>query len=182
MPIAATSDEELLSLFVRGNRAALGTLAKRYETYLLGLACGLLDGRRDLACDAVQEAWVRVIRFAPKFDGESRVKTWLYRIVINQCQTLRIISRSSGRPQCHESAAIFEHHDPLTKAEESQQLRAAVEDLAQEQRATVLLCYHAGLTHPEAAEILDIPLGTLKSRLHAALTELRAALVREVLP
>src|SRR5258708_5686403 len=83
------SDESLLTEFAGGDRAALGGLARRYERALLGLATGLLEGRADMACDAVQETWVRVIRFADKFNGRSSFKTWLYRIAINQCRTVK---------------------------------------------------------------------------------------------
>ena len=61
-----------------------------------------------------------------------------------------------------------------------QQVREAVDKLDLNRRALVLLCYHAGVTHPQAAEILGIPLGTLKSRLHATLTHLRQTLPEEV--
>src|SRR5215510_2230127 len=89
-------DEGLLREFVRGKREALGELARRYERALLGLASGLLDGRADLACDAVQETWVRVIRFGPTFDGRSSFKTWVYRIAINQCRTVKAKVREAG--------------------------------------------------------------------------------------
>lgn len=195
------SDEELLRAFVGGQRAALGELAERYEAYLLGLACGLLGGRRELACDAVQEAWVRVIRFAGGFDFRSAVKTWLYRIVVNQCRTAGFLQGAGSREKTGETPVPPERQaetpaplsqartlmphshvaaDPVAKDEEQEQLRAAVAGLGAEQRTVVLLCYHAGLTYGEAAEILEIPVGTLKSRLHAALTELRAALGCEV--
>src|SRR5512139_3993128 len=87
------TDEQLVKDFVSGRRAALGELARRYERPLLGLARGLLGGRDDLACDAIQETWVRVIRFAGQFAGASSFRTWVYRIAINQCRTLQ-----SGRP------------------------------------------------------------------------------------
>ncbi len=63
------TDEQLLAKFVGGDRAPLGELAQRYERPLLGMAMGLLGGQRSLACDAVQETWLRVIRFAGGFNG-----------------------------------------------------------------------------------------------------------------
>ncbi len=172
------TDEKLLTEFVAGRRAALGELAQRYERPLLGLAAGLLGGRQDLACDAVQETWLRVIRFGGGFNGRSRVKTWLYRITVNQCHTLR--SRpDTGGDLAVEPAQPAKTAGPESAAEaadSNHRIRVAVARLGDEARAVVLLCYHGGLTHAEAAEILEIPLGTLKSRLHAALTELRAAL------
>ncbi|MCH8805838.1 MAG: hypothetical protein IH986_07100, partial [Planctomycetes bacterium] len=75
------SDEQLLERFVkRKDRTALAALAQRHERALLGLAGGLLGGRRELACDAVQETWLRVIRYGESFNGRSSFKTWLYRI------------------------------------------------------------------------------------------------------
>src|SRR5437773_363155 len=83
------TDEALLHLFLRGDRSALEILARRYEGPLLGLAGALLDGRTDMAADAIQETWLRVIRFADRFGNRSTFKTWLYRIAINQCRTAK---------------------------------------------------------------------------------------------
>ncbi|HWL95056.1 MAG TPA: sigma factor, partial [Phycisphaerae bacterium] len=85
---ADKSDEQLLAEFVAGRKAALGELARRHESSLLGLACGLLGGREDLARDAVQETWMRVVRFAGGFHGRSCFKTWVYRIAVNQCRDI----------------------------------------------------------------------------------------------
>lgn len=178
------SDEQLLEAFARGDHAALGELALRYEPPLLGLACGLLGRDRSLACDAVQETWVRVIRGAAKFRGESTVKTWLYRITINCCKDLL-----TGKAR---SAAIAPNDTNDTRRgaaapdpdadERRRRVHAAVQALPLDTRALVLLCYHNGLPHAAAAEVLRIPIGTLKSRLHAALTELRHRLESEVTP
>src|SRR5262245_49206087 len=71
------TDEQLLSRFLRGEREALGELARRYELPLLGLCAGMLGGRRDRALDAVQETWMRVIRYGHTFSGRCSLKTWL---------------------------------------------------------------------------------------------------------
>ncbi|MFQ5503064.1 MAG: RNA polymerase sigma factor [Phycisphaerae bacterium] len=189
------SDETLLTEFVKGRRAALGELARRYEQALLGLTGGLLGGRQDLARDAVQETWVRVIRFGERFDGRSRFKTWLYRIAINRCHSLSAEAAEwAASSQRNENAAeievSLEREDRKTTqpdraaqtAERDGALRRTVEQLGPDKRNVLLLCYHKGLTHPEAAEILDIPIGTLKSRLNAALEELRGRLSSEMNP
>jgi len=179
---AESSDEQLLAAFLNGRSQALGELAQRYERALLGLATGVLGGRRDLACDAVQEAWVRVIRFGRQFDGASRFKTWVYRIVVNQCRTLASTTRPVATCALLDTlAAKTAAPDPTAaSAGENNAVRRAVATLDEPQRLVVLLCYHAGLTHSEAAEILEVPLGTLKSRLHAALVELRQQLTPEI--
>ncbi|MBK9120195.1 MAG: RNA polymerase sigma factor [Phycisphaerales bacterium] len=176
------SDEALLRRFVNGDRFSLGALAQRYERRLLGLAKGLL-GDAALACDAVQETWVRVIRFAPGFAGDSSFKTWIYRIAVNQCYNLRGLQKLSApeeiAPTTAESGAR-PVDGCLLATEQATTVWSAVAALTAEQRDVVLLCYHADLTHSEAAVILEIPLGTLKSRLHAALGRLRALLAAEV--
>jgi len=176
------TDEELLIRFANGDDVAFGELAGRYERPLRGLALGLLGGSDDLARDAVQETWMRVIRSAGSFQGRSTVRTWLYQIAINRCRTMRTKrGRDMKRMQCSaaESADRAEtggdagHIDPVA-------LRSAVARLDAAKREVVLLCYHADLTHEQVATILAIPLGTVKSRLNAALSQLRKTLTPEV--
>jgi RNA polymerase sigma-70 factor, ECF subfamily len=177
------TDEQLLADFTAGERAALGELARRYERSLLGLARGLLAGRADLACDAVQETWVRVIRFRRQFVGLSSFKTWVYRIAVNQCRTLQAVRPTpADEASSPEPSGESKPDQPLEVADQNHLVRRAVERLEDDKRFVVLLCYHAGLTHEQAAEILELPLGTLKSRLHAALTELRGTLAAEGKP
>ncbi|MFQ5805551.1 MAG: RNA polymerase sigma factor [Phycisphaerae bacterium] len=176
------TDEELLRAFAGGDRPALAELARRYERPLLGLCNALLAGQSDrVACDAVQETWVRVIRFAGSFDGRSRLKTWLYRIAINQCRSLL-----TARPVLQASEQLDDEPSgapgPTETAQNNElasRVRQAIARLSAEKRTALLLCYHVDMTHEEAAEILEIPLGTLKSRLHAALQELRERLSAE---
>jgi RNA polymerase sigma-70 factor, ECF subfamily len=181
------SDESLLSQFAQGDRCALEELASRYETALLGLARGLLNGNSDHAADAVQETWLRVIRYAASFRGQSSFKTWIYRIVINQCYNIRKKRTSirsaepSTLPAGRSTPANPESSlEPRFTEDEHQRLRDEVAHLAEDRRLLLLLCYHDGFTHQQAAEILEIPVGTLKSRLHAALNELRRRMPSEV--
>lgn len=180
-----TRDEDLLEAFLAGRRSALGDLARRYEQTLLGLVGGLLGHRRELAMDVVQETWVRVIRFGGNFNGRSSFKTWIYRIAINQClSTMR--SLESCHPDLEQMAQQCDRgsgdrpDDDVENGERNVRLKRLVSELAPEHRAIVLLCYHEGTTHAQAAEILDIPIGTLKSRLHTALEELRRRLGSEI--
>ena len=175
-------DETLLQQFRDGEKSALGELARRYEPALLGLASGLLDGRTDMARDAIQETWLRVIRFADKFNNRSSFKTWLYRIAINQCRTTKSKSVSRG---VLTTVSVSEPATPepaTSTPTDLSWLRDQVHNLSPDKRTVLLLCYHDGMTHQQAADILEVPLGTLKSRLHAALTTLRAALASEVAP
>jgi RNA polymerase sigma-70 factor (ECF subfamily) len=176
-------DLDLLRRFSKGDDGALGELAARYERPLLGLAMGLLSDQ-ELARDAVQETWLRVIKSARHFAGASSVKTWVYRILINRSLDLRQArSRSQAAPLPDQATSAA--HSPDQAAhhlENGQLLRHAVDALSPDQRLILLLSYHEGLSHAAAAEVLDIPIGTLKSRLHAALTQLRARLAPETSP
>ena len=180
MDVQAT-DEELLAAFVRGDRAALGELARRHEPHLLGLAMGLLGGCPSAARDAVQETWLRVIKHAAGFNGRSSLKTWLYRIAINRCRDLR------GRTVAHcargAHPAETDDADPgqsTMHGEDLGVLRQAVSNLTPVKQEVLLLCYHEGMTHEQVAVVLEMPVGTVKSRLHAALQELREQLANEV--
>ncbi|MHC4142599.1 MAG: RNA polymerase sigma factor [Planctomycetota bacterium] len=178
------SDEQLLSAYLGGDREALGELAHRYEPSLLGVAGGLLGGSSSMACDAVQETWMRVIRYGHSFNGSSSLKTWLYRIAINRCRDL--VAKEKGRgvggvPR--EPATEGNEPDECSiRRERNEALRDAVGQLTPPKREILLLCYHDAMTHEQAAEILEIPVGTLKSRLHAALGELREELTRKAKP
>ena len=171
------TDEELFAAFMKGDDASLGALARKHEPALLGLARGLLHGRGEHAADVVQSAWLRVIRYRHTFSGRSTFKTWMYRIVINEA---RAVSTKIARMKSQDRAFEPTQRDDTADAFEIGAVRAALDELTQGQRETLLLCYHGGISHAQAAAILQIPLGTLKSRLNAALVALRARLDMEV--
>jgi len=171
-PLSEFSDERLLAAFSAGDDAALGELAGRYESMLIGLARGMLGGSETLARDAVQDAWLRVIRSSATYDGRASVKTWIYQITINRCKDLRMSEHARSKRERKREKPV---NEPPTRTEQplSDAIRDAVNQLDTKARDVVLLCYHRGLTHTQAAEVLDIPVGTLKSRLHSALKALR---------
>ncbi len=135
--------------------------------------------------DAVQETWVRVIKYGKSFRAGSTVKTWLYRILINTAKDTRAKSSRMriGLPDGGADSSLRVVNDTdSTTTPSNPRIRAAIESLSGDHRLLVLLCYHQGLTHPQAADVLDIPVGTLKSRLNAALTALRNNLGPEFSP
>ena len=172
----ARTDLELLRSIASRDIAALESLTSRYERPLLGLARALLDQREDLARDVVQDCWLRVVKSAGSFRGESAVKTWLYRIVINRANDVR--ARWIRQDQTPANAEPPPGSSPgcTFGAFDIQRLHQAVSALPSDRRLLLLLCYHQDLTLVQAADILGLPLGTVKSRLHAALEELRSQL------
>ncbi len=178
-------DLALLRAFSKGDTKALSTLADRYEAPLYGLALAILRHNDPIARDAVQETWLRVIRHCGTFAGKSSVKTWLYRITINRCNDLRKRESREGEAarDAHDSATpVAEPLAPDITNDLQHAVRIATDKLQDEARLLLLLCYHRGLTHEEAAKVLDIPLGTLKSRLNASLTKLREAMASHAEP
>lgn len=176
---APMDDRSLLDKFVRGDIDSLGALAMRYESWLLALARAIV--RDDaLARDAVQEMWVRVIRHANGFAGESSVKTWMYRILVNRCIDLqnREQSRRGGQELLFApvpaQTAEQRHEQSLDEP-----LERALATLDDKQRVLLLLHYHKGLTQDETAIVMGVPTGTIKSRLHAALARLREAMTTQ---
>jgi RNA polymerase sigma-70 factor (ECF subfamily) len=135
-----------------------------------------LNGNEDLACEAVQETWLRVIRNAARFKANSTAKTWIYRILMNCCHDVR---KRRARFELHNTENLESrggNAEAQGNPDENGILRAALMKLDRDKRDAVLLCYHAGMTQEQAAEILNVPLGTLKSRVRAGLEKLRQEL------
>ena len=159
-----------------GDHEAFAALVRRVDEGLRALAYRLL-GDRDRMDDALQEAYVRAFRALPRFRGDSALATWLYRIVYNVCQEEL---RRSSRLRVVEPA--MEAQDPASVAEDVEVRAGLVEALAAlapEDRAAVLLVDAQGFDCRAAAEILDVPEGTIASRLNRARALLRTALTEE---
>jgi RNA polymerase sigma-70 factor (ECF subfamily) len=174
------SDERLLARFVAGQDEALGELARRHERAMIGLARGMLWDE-GLAREAVQETWVRVIRFGSGYDGRASVKTWLYHILVNRCRDrLRSDRARSARERRRARDEAGAHGSEMDdRGALSERVRDAVRELEEPGRETVILCFHRGMTHREAADVLGVPIGTIKSRLHKAIGRLRERLAVE---
>lgn len=186
---AELSDGEVLTWVGKGNIEMLGILAGRYERLLLGVAKGLLYGDEAGARDCVQEAWLRIIRGAQTFSGGSSAKSWITQVLVNVVRDHgRSISRrkrthvsfvlTQQPPRTHASSG--EH--PTTSFEHTQtdELHSALQTLRSSDREIVLLCTCRSLTHEEAAHVLGLPIGTLKSRLYRSLKRLRVELQSNV--
>jgi len=177
----AATDEALLERFALANdREAITELAWRHEAAMLGLAWSLLR-ERTAAEDAVQDTWVRVIRHAKSFRGQSAFRTWLLRILIHRCRDA-VRASITSRARTASYAATKDEAAPLDRPdldEDARRIAKAVAKLSPARAELVILCHHHGLTHAQAAEVLQIPVGTVKTRLYAAIDELRAILGEE---
>jgi RNA polymerase sigma-70 factor (ECF subfamily) len=170
-----------------GDEGAFGRLMDYYRKTAERVARHILR-TEEAAADAVQEAMIKVHRAMPRFE-EGNFRSWLLRIVTNTCYDhLRRQKRRSTislekllEESCTEFPAPEASHNPETiiiRQEQMDALLAAIGGLSSWHRDVILLVDVQGYDYAEAAEILDLPLGTVKSRLSRARSSLRNELVK----
>lgn len=182
------TDEQLLARLRAGEREVFGTLVRRYERELFGYLRRYL-GDDDLADDVFQNTFVQVYLKIGQYEPGRPVRPWLYAIATNQA--IDALRRRNRRADQRADAATIADEDgqprPLfellpapgdgppdsaDRAEQRELVRAAVDRLPDLLRQVVILAYFQGLKYRDVADALDIPVGTVKSRLHAALARL----------
>jgi len=141
------------------------------------LAWRLVGGDAAAAEDVTQEAFVKAFRGLPKFRGEAALETWFYRILVRQAYSYR---RWRGIRDFWDSGSTSEPRDPRPEATRDPALQrriaAALERLTRSQREVFVLVHLEGFRVRECAELLQKPIGTVKSHLHRALAGLRREL------
>ena len=167
-------DAELLRQIGRGEQSALTALMDRHGSYLYGVARALASNAAD-ADDLIQETLLGVLK--SKFRGESSVRTWLVRILINQAAMLRRSRARRGgdaKEVPAEEANIESKAPPVELGVAAKlDLTAMLEALSPEHRAVIVLRELEGMSYEEMSRALDVPRGTVESRLHRAREELR---------
>lgn len=190
-PLNACSDEDLLGRFCRGQTEAFGVLVRRYERELHGYLRRYL-GDGNLAEDVFQNTFLQLYLKSNQYEPGRPVRPWLYTIATHQAidalrrnarhQVLSLEQKreDSGNGEIRSLLDGLESRGPapldnLSAQERKERVRASVDRLPDFLREVVILAYYQGLKYREIAEILDIPVGTVKSRLHAALNKLQEA-------
>jgi RNA polymerase sigma-70 factor (ECF subfamily) len=174
------TDEQLLTDHLSGRPDAFDVLVRRYVPELYGFLARFVNNGA-AADDLVQETFVQVHLAAASFDRDRAFKPWLYTIAANKA---RDYMRSRGRrqeltldggsdedgPTAGQTveAADAPTGEPAEREERKEAVRALVDQMPEHLRLVLLLGYFQQLPYAEIAEILDIPVGTVKSRLHAA--------------
>ena len=141
-------------------------LVTRHGDRLWAVALRTL-GNREEAADAVQDAWLSAYRRADSYLGEAEVTTWLHRIVVNACldRVRRTQVRPVGRlPEVGGTDEPVDPRDEVSAQETALDVRASLAQLPLDQRLAVVLVDVQDLPVAEAAAILDVPVGTVKSR------------------
>jgi RNA polymerase sigma-70 factor (ECF subfamily) len=165
----------------RGDREAYTRLAFELSDRLFAVAHRILRDVDD-AGDALQTTLLRIWRDLPSLRDPERIEAWAYRTLVRACHD-ELRKRRRHAPPLHllpaEGAA---EADPAVTVADREQLERAFARLPIEQRAAIVLQYYRDLTLPDIAEILQVPVGTVRSRLHYARAALRAALEADARP
>jgi RNA polymerase sigma-70 factor (ECF subfamily) len=167
-------DEFLLASARAGDRKAFDLLARRWQKKLVAHAWRLL-GDAEGARDAVQEGWIEIVRGLGKLQDDRAFPVWAYRIVSRRCAG-QIGAAVRRRRLAAAAEADLPEAETTGCGTDRERLHAAVRALPEEQRAAIALFHFEELSVAEVAVALDVPAGTVKTRLMHARRKLRAAL------
>jgi RNA polymerase sigma-70 factor, ECF subfamily len=154
-----------------GEEKAFELLVQLWQKPLLVFALRYLDQETD-ALDVVQETWISVIKGLKKLQNPSLFVSWLFRIMTNKC----IDRLQKKKTQMRQIEQVNVKHELLGNVSEKDSLMEAIKTLSEEQRVLIMLRFGQALQVGQIAAMLNIPEGTVKSRLHRALARLREIL------
>ncbi len=173
--------EALIRRCQQGDGWAVEALVRRYQDYVYRLCYLVMRNEQD-AEDMTQETFIRVCRALPRFqvrEGAS-FEAWLYRIAVNCCRSRMRHKgyQSLPWPDSNSPAIAEERPDRLViQGQERDEILREINALGEKHRLVIILRYYAGLSNEEIAQALDIPSGTVRSRLHMARQRLKEMLM-----
>ncbi|BBM82306.1 RNA polymerase sigma factor [Candidatus Uabimicrobium amorphum] len=162
------ADETLMQQVISGDSKAADALLERYKKPLYSFIFRMTVNESD-SDDLFQETWLRVIRYCRTFNPQKKFSTWLFQIAANCTRDFfrnkkNFVSLEEAPPAVHEEKSSLEN---------SEWARKLMKNLPVYQREVVVLKFFHSKKEREIAEILDIPIGTVKSRLHKAMNYLK---------
>jgi RNA polymerase sigma-70 factor (ECF subfamily) len=181
------SDEQLVAAVQSGDTSAFGVLVDRWERKIKGAIYRVL-GSDSEASDLAQEAFLKAYRGLGRFKREAQFSSWLYQIALNLCRDR--LRRRRARPlvsfeeltdqgSLRPIVAGPTAHELVEASDLSRLVAAAVAELPEEQREVIVLKEYQELTFTQVAEILELPVSTVKTRLYRGLGLLRNSLERQ---
>lgn len=169
----ADLDVQLIDRYLAGDVQAFNELMEAHEDRVFGICMRMMQDR-EAALDATQDTFLTVFRKADRYQAKAAFSTWLYRVAVNTCYDhLRRRKRKQADP-------LPDTHDPVDRTANDEyhaiemrpDIEAALADLSPEFRAAVVLVDLQGMSLDQAADTLDVPTGTVKSRLFRARKQL----------
>lgn len=177
--MSADTDRELVRRVQRGDRMAFDLLVLRYQHKIHGLVARYVHTPHEVE-DVVQEAFIKAYRALPRFRGESAFYTWLYRIAVNTSKNHlmsltrrpRSVEIDAENSEAGELAEVLRETEDPESALRRDQLKEAVDDaiadLPEDLRAALTLREFDGLSYEQIADVMDCPVGTVRSRIFRA--------------
>lgn len=160
------SDPELVRHCLAGDANAIRSLVECFQGDVYGLCLRMLSQRQD-AEDVVQEVFLRVFRSLKSWDASRPLRPWIMTIAVNRCRTW--LARRSQRPQAAELTGAETAREPADDSREmADAVQAAVDQLREEFKTVFVLYHERGLSYESIAEIIERPVGTVKTWLHRA--------------
>jgi RNA polymerase sigma-70 factor, ECF subfamily len=190
LDVEKMNDPDLVLQLQNGSLEALGEIYDRHRNLVYRTAL-VITGDRETASDLLQHVFLRLYRFADRIDWKRPLEPWLYRITPNLSYTW--VKRNSRwiHPldditdwitNCAAIATKNQPYETIEKRDDWDQVQKAVLSLPIQQRVVVVLYYLNDLSLLEISEILDVPIGTIKSRLHYGRNAIKKKLTRNVIP
>jgi len=178
------SDQELMRIVQAGDPSPASEIYDRYSTKIYNLAYRFLRNAQ-LAEDATQDVFVKMLKHANSFNNDARLLTWLFTITANWCRDHMRRSENRNRASVEvldELAAPVERFDPyrvLERNEAERRVARALDKLKFDQRQAVVLSRYEGLSYAEIAKIAGCSEGAVKTRVFRAMEVLKTALIEE---
>ncbi len=166
-----TPDEELVRRYLEGDADAFGALVQRHQIRVYNVALRVL-GDPDDARDAAQDAFLTLVRKLSQFRGEAAFTTWMHRITVNACydilrkrrrQPMLRMVVDPDDPMPEQLPPVADHADATVG---SIDVSRALQQIPEEYRVVLVLADVQDLPYEEIARVLDVPIGTVKSRVH----------------
>jgi RNA polymerase sigma-70 factor, ECF subfamily len=188
------TDAELVERFKGGDRRAFELIVQRYQHRVYTLALRWM-GNDEIAAEVAQDVFIALYRSLADFRGESRLSTWIYRVVLNHTRNRKLYgrrrhldrheplegeraSRDDDAPRRQLAGDGPAPDEAVHRSDAERLIRDALEQLPEEQRMIIVLRDIEDLPYEEIADLLDVPRGTVKSRLHRARLQLARVLER----
>src|SRR5438552_8716250 len=177
--MADSEDRELVEQFARGDSHAFDAIVQRYEQRVYAIALRMTGNIED-ARDAMQDVFISALRALRSFRGDAQLSTWIHRVAVNaSLDVLRKRKRHVAQPLEEAGERPSEDigpEDAAARAARAVEVQRALQAVSEEHRAVLVLHDLQDLDYAETAAALDIPVGTVKSRLHRARIEMAALL------